>query len=219
MKSIKTAISMPEDLYQTVRDYAGDRPFSTTMCDLVRQGLGVRVIPGKTSGMMPVFNDEIAILKERIAALEKMSGIDTKYLSHFDFRVTSLEKYVKKEFEAIKTVSSVMENTVNKETVPDEISDKVQKLSHILADVTSEMNNIKRFVSIPLDPGEFSVNGRDPDLNLTAGMPDDVDQKAQTSVTPDISEPLTDSNNPPDQRMQNLAPDQRRKNLSFRKKG
>ncbi|KAF5082428.1 hypothetical protein DSECCO2_99640 [anaerobic digester metagenome] len=38
-KTVKTAISMPQDLHDAVREYAGDGKFSTALCELLRKAL------------------------------------------------------------------------------------------------------------------------------------------------------------------------------------
>lgn len=75
MKTIKTAISMPEDLYQAVRTRAGDKPFSTTMCDLIRQALGLEVIPTNTGITETSIYDQLRELTARIEAIEQRGVI------------------------------------------------------------------------------------------------------------------------------------------------
>ncbi|MDX8549623.1 hypothetical protein KHC33_00240 [Methanospirillum sp. J.3.6.1-F.2.7.3] len=75
MKTIKTAISMPEDLYQAVRTRAGDKPFSTTMCDLIRQALGLEVIPGNTGTTETSIYEQVRDLTARIEAIEQRGVI------------------------------------------------------------------------------------------------------------------------------------------------
>ena len=75
MKTIKTAISMPEDLYQAVRTRAGDKPFSTTMCDLIRQALGLEVIPTNTGITETSIYDQLRELTARIEVIEQRGVI------------------------------------------------------------------------------------------------------------------------------------------------
>lgn len=70
MKTIKTAISMPDDLYQAVKDHAGDRPFSTTMCDLIRAALGLEVIPVSSGITENSIYEQLRELTARIEAIE-----------------------------------------------------------------------------------------------------------------------------------------------------
>lgn len=71
MKTIKTAISMPEDLYLAVRTRAGDKPFSTTMCDLIRQALGFEVIPTQHGITETSIYEQLRELTARIEAIEQ----------------------------------------------------------------------------------------------------------------------------------------------------
>ena len=48
-------------------------------------------------------------------------------------------------------MANVIENTIDTEAIPNEISDQVKNLTRIVADVTVEMNNMRRFVSIPVE--------------------------------------------------------------------
>lgn len=79
MKTIKTAISMPEDLYQAVRTRAGDKPFSTTMCDLIRQALGHEVIPTTTGTIENLIFEQLKELTARIEVLESRVVIPIQY--------------------------------------------------------------------------------------------------------------------------------------------
>ncbi|MGV8109946.1 hypothetical protein [Methanospirillum sp.] len=62
-KTIKTAISMPPDLHDAVREFAGDGKFSTALCELLRKALFPE---GEASGPIP---QDDSILR-RIEALE-----------------------------------------------------------------------------------------------------------------------------------------------------
>lgn len=108
--------------------------------------------PGAVNGKLPQIeiSGKYKTLEGRIIALETKSGTDNEYIDVFHERVKSLERYVEKEFEAINTVASVIENTIDSEIIPNEISDQVRKLTRIVADVTVEMNNMRRFVSTPI---------------------------------------------------------------------
>lgn len=75
MKIIKTAISMPEDLYQAVRTHAGDKPFSTTLCELIRQALGLEVVPCKSGITESSIFEQLRELTARIEAIEQRGVI------------------------------------------------------------------------------------------------------------------------------------------------
>ena len=71
---VKTAISIPEDLLQAVKEHAGDKPLSTTVCDLLRVALGQapEVIPGNTgiTDSLPELTELVKDINTRLSALE-----------------------------------------------------------------------------------------------------------------------------------------------------
>lgn len=69
---------MPEDLYQAVKEYAGEKPFSTTMCDLIRRALagGIEeVIPSIIPVIPSSLADELSDIRGRLAALEQVREV------------------------------------------------------------------------------------------------------------------------------------------------
>jgi hypothetical protein len=69
-EEMKTAISMPDELYNAVKEYAGDKPFSTTICELIRKALYGEVIPNHTAVIPSISPGELEEIKERISTLE-----------------------------------------------------------------------------------------------------------------------------------------------------
>jgi len=67
---MKTAISMPDELYLAVKEYAGDKPFSTSVCELIRKALYGEVIPSHTEVIPSISPGELEEIKERISTLE-----------------------------------------------------------------------------------------------------------------------------------------------------
>ncbi|ABD40747.1 hypothetical protein Mhun_0997 [Methanospirillum hungatei JF-1] len=69
-EEMKTAISMPDELYNAVKEYTGDKPFSTTICELIRKALYGEVIPNHTAVIPSISPGELEEIKERISTLE-----------------------------------------------------------------------------------------------------------------------------------------------------
>lgn len=61
---------MPEDLYQAVRAHAGGKPFSTTMCDLIRQAFGLEVIPDNNGTTEISIYEQLKALTARVDKIE-----------------------------------------------------------------------------------------------------------------------------------------------------
>jgi len=101
--TMKTAISIPEDLYQAVKEYAGERKFSTVICELVKRALYGET-PDSSVDLQPVI--------DRIESLEKNQD-------------TGLVKMLLMEVESLKNRMSVLEERYDEEEIPEDIPDAV----------------------------------------------------------------------------------------------
>ncbi len=122
---MKTAISMPDDLYRAVIDYADGKKFSTTVCNLIRLALeqGKKVVlPIHTEVIPP----DVSAILSRITEIESAVNQNKESIQgalHQIVEIQSREKYAVNDL--------------------DKFDERFQSLESNLSFTTSQMTNLQ----------------------------------------------------------------------------
>jgi len=180
----KTAISMPEDLYNAVLEYAGDKPFSTTVCDLLRISLaGVTpvVIPSinkvilsqeemddirKRLSSLEVWKESVVVIPEVIPSIETGSELSPHPIPQKnDSGITGVIP-TREEMDYQATLSS-KEDVKTKEVIPeDELEQSVSPIPHDDSVVIPEVIPEPSILPTPHEE-EIPVPGKDEKIQIT----------------------------------------------------
>nr|WP_319539750.1 hypothetical protein [uncultured Methanospirillum sp.] len=96
---MKTAISMPDDLYQAVIDYACGKKFSTTVCNLIRLALPVEgnVVPYNNESVIPLNESQIHSMFVEIENAVILNKDKIQEVFHQVMELQNREKYTNQD--------------------------------------------------------------------------------------------------------------------------
>lgn len=138
---MKTAISIPDELYQKVISYANGRKFSTTVSELIRRGLSAEGI-----GVLPEYDQSMTRSITKVIPPEWIAGIESD-IADLRNRLESMSETItlnenNANFSA-QQIAYIQSREIKREREIQALQTKIEKIEHVQAQVNKVIPEVQ----------------------------------------------------------------------------